>query len=136
MEFITLGAIAGAIALIVGIIKGLKYLYHEFVAWADKWLQRGLEPLITKQIEIEEKFENEIFELKEQLKDVKEDFNIEKQLTRKNELMRIFGLLQRDVQLDASEIKHLKKYYDEYTYDGGNSYIKDEYEKHKKAGKI
>ena len=54
----------------------------------------------------------------------------------KNFLVRAFADIEREVPLTEIEKLRLKEQYDHYINHGGNSYIKDEYEKLKKDGKL
>lgn len=118
MEAITIGAIAAGIATIVGIVKGVEYLYQRVSKAATKWLMDGLKPTNDKIDNLETKLVNV-------------DLN-----QCKNFLVRFLADVEEGNHIDEVEKERFYETYEHYTGLGGNSYIHDKVEKLKKEGKL
>lgn len=118
MENITLGQIGLAIAFLVGLITGVKYLASSMSKTATKWLERGLEPINKKLDELDKKVETS------ELSDCK------------NYLVSFLSDIKKGNDITEVEFERFHETYQRYTALGGNSYIHTEVEKLKKEGKL
>lgn len=115
-EFI--GIIAGGIAGLVALIKGIEYLLGKIGRAATKWLEKGLEPVNKKLDSIDKKV-------------------ISNQLENdKTILVRFLADIKTGEKLTEIETERLHETYARYTDNGGNSYIHTEWERLKKEGKL
>ena len=111
MENITLGQISGIMLFLASFIgAGIVLLGY---------IKKGLKKVLQDELE----------SIKEQLKE-------DSTAIRRNELMRVFHILKSAGELDSDEKVHYHKNYDEYTREGGNSYIKELNDKYVKEGRI
>lgn len=74
--------------------------------------------------------------LKDELEPIKKQQTDNSMAIRRNELMRVFHILKSSGELDSDEKMHYHKTYDEYTKEGGNSYIKELNDKYVMEEKI
>ena len=118
MESITIGQIALVIAFIVGLIKGIEYLYNLVSKGATKWLNGCLNPI-----------NDSINNLSKKIDDV--DMN-----ACKNYLVRFLADVEQGNEIDEIEKERFYEEYKHYTDLGGNSYVKDKVEKLKKEEKL
>lgn len=120
MQGVTLGEIAGAITLIVGIISGLTVIFKLITKGATNWLQANLEPLkkkLDEQAEDDRQFQLGYYQ----------DFLVE-----------FMTDIENGAKKSEVELKNFHKNYDIYTSPRykGNSFVHEKYEQLKKAGKI
>lgn len=115
-EFI--GYLVAFIAGLVGLIKGIEYLFGKAGRAATKWLERGLEPMSIKLDAIDKKVASNQLE------------------NDKTILVRFLSDIKTGEPLTEIEIERLHETYTRYIQNGGNSYIHDEWEKLKKEGKL
>ena len=120
MEGLTIGEIAGAVALIAGIIGGLTVIVKLVGKYATRWLQVNLKPIndkIDSQMENSRKFRLGYYQ----------DF-----------LANFMSDLEKGVKKSEVEMENFYKNYDIYTSPTyqGNTFIKEKYEQLKKSGKI
>ena len=117
MENITIGQIAIALSFFVGVIGSVKYLLNEVKTAVRKEIKDEISPI-----------KNEITELKNDAK--RNRIN-----SLKTDLVNLMSLaengsISKEQKINAHEL------YDEYSSNGGNSYIHDWWEKLVKEGKI
>ena len=115
-EFI--GIIAGGIAGLVALIKGIEYLLGKIGRAATKWLEKGLEPVNKKLDNIDKKVVSNQLE------------------NDKTILVRFLADIKTGEKLTEIETERLHETYARYTDNGGNSYIHTEWERLKKEGKL
>ena len=116
MENITLGQIAIAVALVVGILTGAKYLNDQIKEWFVKSLQTQFD------------------EIKEEIKAVREELRDTDLESTKNFLVSFLSGVAKCEQVDEVERLRFWEEYEHYTEIGGNSYIKEQVEKLKAKG--
>lgn len=118
MEGITLGQIAVAVALVVGLVSGFAYLY----TMMKKWLKTAFRDDFDK-------IDSRITDIEERLVSV----NME---ASKNFLVQAFASLERDGEMDETTKERVYECYDRYIKAGGNSYIKRRMEQLQQEGKL
>lgn len=120
MQGLTIGEIAAAIALVVGIIGGLTTIMKLLAKWATKWLQANLKPL-------NDKMDSQAEETRKFRLGYYQDFLVE-----------FMADLENGIKKSEVEMKNFHKNYDIYTSPKykGNSFVHDKYEQLKKAGKL
>lgn len=113
------GIIAGGIAGLVALIKGVEYLWGKLRDAATKWLQHGLAPTNAK-----------IDALNNKIDDV--------DLSQcKNFLVRFLADVEQGQPIDEVEKERFYETYRHYTEDlHKNTYIHDKVEKLRKEGKL
>lgn len=118
MESVTVGEIAGSLALVAGIVSAGGVLIHLGAKGLSNLIARELKPI-----------QKSISDLQAQIQDGElEDC--------KTVLVNFIGDIKRGVKLSGEELERLHETYDRYTKMGGNSYIHTTIEKFKKEGKI
>lgn len=118
MENITIGQIALIIAFIVALIKGIEYLYTLASKGATKWLNSCLKPI------------------NDSINNLSDKIDVVDMNSCKNYLVRFLADVEQGNEIDEIEKERFYEVYKHYTDLGGNSYIKDKYEKLKKQGKL
>lgn len=118
MEQITIGQISLIIAFLVGLIKGLEYLYGLLSKGAEKWCKRLLKPMEDKLDTIDKKTDSI-------------DLG-----GCKNFLVRFLADVEQGNRIDEVEKERFYEVYSHYTNLGGNSYIHDKVEKLRKENKL
>ena len=118
MQDITIGQIAAALAIIVGIITGVELLFKKLKNGATEWLTKALEPTNQKLDNLDAKIG---------------DVDMSQC---KNFLVRFLADVEQDKIIDEVEKERFYETYEHYTKLGGNSYIHDKVEHLKKAGKL
>ena len=118
MEGITLGQIGLILAAVVAFIKGVEYLYGLLKKGATNWFKSLLEPINESINFLSKKIDNV-------------DIN-----SCKNYLVRFLADVEQGNDIDEIEKERFYEVYKHYVDLGGNSYIKDKYEKLKKDGKL
>lgn len=118
MENITFGAICGGLLLIVGFIKGVKYLKKSIKEWIAQLLKDSFEEINGK-----------LATLQERVDDV--DMG-----TCKNFLVARLAEVEKGNHLDEIERERFWEQYEHYHKIGGNSYIQRKVEELKAEGKI
>lgn len=116
MENITLGQIAIAVALVVGILTGAKYLNDQIKEWFVKSLQTQFD------------------EIKEEIKAVREELRETDLESTKNFLVSFLSGVEKCEQINEAERLRFWEEYEHYSKLGGNSYIKEQVEKFKAKG--
>ena len=117
MENITIGQIAVALSFFVGVIGSVKYLFNE------------LKTAVKKEIK------DEISPLKTEINQVRNDARINRINSLKTDLVNLMSLAE-DGSITKEQKINAHELYDEYSSNGGNSYIHDWWEKLVKEGKI
>lgn len=118
MENLTLGAIAGALALVIGIYASIKKIKKEFTDIFDNALKPTNKKIDDLGADLTKKIENT-------------DIN-----STKNFLVARISELKSDGKLDDISKERFYEQYEHYIKMGGNSYIKSEVEKLQKEGKL
>lgn len=127
MQAVTLGELAAAITLVVGIISGVTVIISKLLKPADKWLQKGLEKGLEP---INERFDKAAV----RLENVEKDMENLRLSVCKNYIVRFLADVEQGEQTDEVERARFWENYDLYQEMGGNSYIKDKVDKLKKDG--
>lgn len=117
MENITIGQIAIALSFFVGVIGSVKYLLNE------------VKTAVRKEIK------DEISPLKEEITQIKNDATRNRINSLKTDLVNLMSLAE-DGNISKEQTINAHELYDEYSSNGGNSYIHDWWEKLVKEGKI
>lgn len=117
MENITIGQIAVALSFFVGVIGSVKYLFNE------------LKTAIRKEIK------DEISPIKNEIQEIKKDAKQNRLNSLKTDLVNLMSLAEAETITKEQKI-NAHELYDEYSSNGGNSYIHDWWEKLVKEGKI
>ena len=117
MENITIGQIAVALSFFVGVIGSVKYLFNE------------LKTAVKKEIK------DEISPLKAEINQIRNDARINRINSLKTDLVNLMSLAE-DGSITKEQKINAHELYDEYSSNGGNSYIHDWWEKLVKEGKI
>lgn len=117
MENITIGQIAIALSFFVGVIGSVKYLLNE------------VKTAVRKEIK------DEISPLKEEITQIKNDAKRNRINSLKTDLVNLMSLAE-DGNISKEQTINAHELYDEYSSNGGNSYIHDWWEKLVKEGKI
>ena len=118
MQDVTIGQIAAALAIIVGIITGVELLFKKLKNGATEWLTKALEPTNKKLDNLDAKIG---------------DVDMSQC---KNFLVRFLADVEQDKVIDEVEKERFYETYEHYTKLGGNSYIHDKVEHLKKSGKL
>lgn len=118
MDQITIGQIAAALALIVGIVTGVELLFKKLKKGATEWLTKALEPTNQKLDNLDAKIGGV---------DMSQC---------KNFLVRFLADVEQGKDIDEVEKERFYETYEHYTNLGGNSYIHDKVERLKSAGKL
>ena len=118
MDQITIGQIAAALALIVGIVTGVELLFKKLKKGATEWLTKALEPTNQKLDNLDAKIAGV---------DMSQC---------KNFLVRFLADVEQGKDIDEVEKERFYETYEHYTKLGGNSYINDKAERLKSAGKL
>ena len=118
METITLGWIAGGIALLAALIKGVKYLKKTTKEWITDLLREPFESLGKQMTDLQKKVD---------------DVDIS---TCKNFLVARISEVEKGNQLDEIERERFWEQYEHYAKIGGNSYIQRKVEELKAEGKL
>lgn len=124
MGELTLSDIQGDLLLIVSIITSLYFLSTKLKEWLHKDIHEEVEPLSTDISNMTERIER-----------------VDRQQT-KNYLVRSLADIERGIKLSDTELERLSEQYDHYCKKaeegglGGNSYIKEKYEKLQQEGLI
>jgi len=118
MELITVGQIAGGIALIVGIIKGIEYLCQKARHAATAWIQNCLEPINNKLDALDKKIDANALEADKTI------------------LVRFLADIKNGRELTDIERERFHETCAHYESLHGNSYVHTEIDKLKKAGKL
>lgn len=113
-----IGIIVAGVAGLVGLMKGLEYLFGKIGRTATKLLEKGLEPVNRKLDLIEKKVVSNQLE------------------NDKTILVRFLADIKTGERLTEIEIERLHETYARYTANGGNSYIHTEWERLRKEGKL
>lgn len=118
MENVTIGQIGATIALIVGLITGVRYLKKSIKEWITESLRDSFDSL-----------RKEVINLQERIAEV--DMS-----ACKNYLVRSLADLDRGEQWDEIEKERFYEQYEHYVKHGGNSYIRQKVERFKNAGML
>ena len=118
MENITLKDISVAIALIVGLITGVRYLVKQIKEWIEKFLKERFD-------KVDKNFER----LQKRIDEV----DLE---SCKNYLVTALSDVEQGSPLDDIEEERFWEQYNHYTKLGGNSYIKKKVEQLESQGKL
>lgn len=118
MEAITFGWICAGLALLVGFIKGVKYLKKSIKEWITDLLQEPFDELNKKLTSLQEKVD---------------DVDMS---TCKNFLVARLSEIERGNQLDEIERERFWEQYEHYTSIGGNTYIQRKVEEMVAEGKL
>lgn len=118
MGGITVGEIAGFIALVAGIITGLGVIFKFVASNASAWLRRELEPIADKVDDIAGQIEDESVE---RCKDF---------------IVRTLSAVEKGEQVTSEELQRFYENYGHYTATGHNGYIKKKVEALEKSGKL
>ena len=118
MTEITLGQIAEAITLLVGLFTGIGYLHMTLKKWLKKIMDEQ-----TKTID------KKIDELNSRL----DSIDLE---TTKNYLVQFISEVKRGETINDTERQRFYEQYEHYLASGGNTYIKTEVEDLRKKGYI
>ena len=118
METVTLGWIVGSVAVLVALIKGLKYLHKTTKEWVASLLKEPFDG-INKRID----------ELTKKVDDV--DI-----ATSKNFLVAKIAEVDKGNKLDEIEKERFWEQYEHYKKIGGNSYIQRKVDELKESGKL
>ena len=118
METVTLGWIVASVAVLVALIKGLKYLHKTTKEWITDLLQEPFDG-INKRID----------ELTKKVDDV--DI-----ATSKNFLVAKIAEVDKGNKLDEIEKERFWEQYEHYKKRGGNSYIQRKVDELKESGKL
>ena len=119
MENITLGQISIAIAFIVALIGGIKYLLNDF----KKIIDKALKPTNDKIDHIENKLTSEMLKI---------DMNATKNFL----VSRLHEIKKNDDVLDDITKERFLEQFEHYKSLGGNSYIANEIDRLQKEGKL
>lgn len=132
MDSITVGQLIGiitaGIASLVAFIKGLEYLCGKVSKMASRWFLRALEPLNDSMSTKIEKLEENLDSLEKKLD--------QQELNRCQDF--VVDVLSEAKRHDLDEVVKMRLHedYKRYSELGGNSYVHNEFEKLKKAGKL
>ena len=118
METITIGWIAGSIALLVALIKGIQYLKKTTKEWITDLLKEPFDELNKKMTDLQNKVD---------------DVDMG---TCKNFLVARLAEVEKGNQLDEIERERFWEQYEHYAKIGGNSYIQRKVEELKSEGKL
>lgn len=122
MEQITLGEIALALAFLAGlagsIIGGVKMISSSLKKWILKGFDERFIPM-----------KNELDALKNRVEDVDME-------TCKNFLVRFLADVEKGEQIDEIERERFYEQFEHYTSKGGNSYIRQKFEKLHRQGRL
>lgn len=120
MEGLTVGEIAGGVALVAGTITGIAVFIKLINKWATDWLQENLRP-------INDKIDRQMYNSKKFRLGYYQDF-----------LANFMSDLEKGVKKSEVEMENFYKNYDIYTSPSyqGNTFIKEKYEQLKKSGKL
>ncbi len=114
----TIGQLAAAIALVAGLITGLGVISKLVGKAASNWLEKSLEPISEKLDTIDGRFDA---------------FDMDRC---KDYLVQFIGRIDRGYEPSETEIERFYENYDRYTGLHGNSYVKIEEQRLRKAGKL
>ena len=118
MEQITIGQIATAISLLVGLISGIGFLYAKLKTWVSNAFKEQLVDIAKRFDETDKKIDRVEME------------------NCKNYLVRFMSDVEQKKVIDEVELERFFEEYERYAKLGGNSYIKHKYEKLKAEKKL
>ncbi len=118
MENITLGEISIAIAFLVGLITGIRYLHKQLKQWIAKLLEEQFDSIKDKMDDLHKRIEN-----------------VDMQAC-KNYLVSFLSDVEKNQIIDETERERFWEQYQHYIEHGGNSYIKRKVEHLKSEGKL
>ena len=118
MEALTLGQIAAATGLVVGLVTGLGLIFKLIGKAASNWLAKNLQPISEKLNTIDGHFD---------------DFDKERC---KDYLVQFIAKVDGGHKPSDTELERFYENYDRYTTLGGNSYIRTEVSRLKSPRKI
>ena len=118
MENITIVQITVFTASLVAFIKGIEYLADKAKKTSQEWLKKGLETIDKKLDDIDKKIDTV-------------DMN-----STKNFIIATFEDINKGQKIDEITKQRLYEQYEHYVKLGGNSYIKDEFERLKSDHKL
>ena len=118
METITIGWIVGGVAMLVALIKGIKYLQKTTKEWITDLLREPFEKLDKQMVGLQKKVD---------------DIDIS---TCKNFLVARISEVEKGNPLDEIERERFWEQYEHYSKIGGNSYIKRKVDELKAEGKL
>lgn len=117
MESLTLGELAKALTLLVGLIGSIKYIKNGTVKSVSKVIDNRLEPI------------------RKEIKDLREETSKNNLSSIKTDLINLMELTDKE---KVSPEQKMRSYelYDYYCKHGGNSYVHDKWERLKKENKL
>lgn len=116
METITLGQIAGGVALVSGLITGITLLIRNLKKWIGETLTEKFNGIDAR-----------LDDLNDRLNDLSMD-------NAKNFLVTTIGNIESGRNIDNTELQRFWETFDFYTMHGGNSYIREKVNKLKERG--
>lgn len=120
-----IAAFVAVVAGLVGLIKGLEYLFAKAGRAASKWIQKELAPTNSK-----------IDALGRRIEEVDKKVDAAELEDCKNFLVSFLSDVKLGQRITEVERERFHETYARYTAMGGNSYIHTEVEKLKKEGKL
>ncbi len=118
MESLTIGQIGGIITLLVGLISGVGYLSQSTKKWIKNALKEQMDGIEGKINTINSRLDKVDLE------------------STKNYLVTFLSDVERGKDASEIELERFHEQYQHYQSLGGNSYIKDKYERLKNKGWI
>lgn len=125
MEGITLGQIGLAVAFLVSLITGIGYLKKNLKDWISQALEGRFDEVDRKITVLEGKID-----------DIGDQIRVVDKESTKNFLVRFLASVEHGNQIDEVERLRFYEEFEHYTKIGGNSYIKEKFEKLKADGKL
>ena len=120
-----IAALVAIVAGLVGLIKGLEYLFTKAGRAASKWVQKELAPTNAK-----------IDALGRRIEEVDKKVDASELEDCKNFLVGFLSDIKLGQRVAEVERERFHETYERYKALGGNSYIRTEVERLKKAGKL